>query len=316
MDLNYDKVSQIVVIGSINTDMVVSADKLPRPGETVLGEEFLMTAGGKGANQAVAAARLGARVAMVGSLGLDLFGDAARANLLAETIDCHHVNQNSETSSGVALISVDKRGENHIVVAPGANSTLSERDIESALASIPDQCVILIQLEIPMTTVAHAVRLAAAKHCRIILDPAPAQPLGTDLLDHVYLITPNQTEAEVLTGIEVRDAHSALTAAKALLQQGTETVALTLGAEGVLLASQKQHEVIPAPTVQSVDTTAAGDCFNGALAAALAKGWELREAARYACHAAAISVTRKGAQSSMPRADELNQDKINQDEVH
>ena len=280
--------------------MVVATDQLPRPGETVLGNDFLMTGGGKGANQAVAAARLGATVFMVASLGQDLFGDAASASLLAETIDCRHVNQNSNKASGVALISVDNNGENQIVVAPGANNALSEQDVAIALASLPDHALVLIQLEIPMATVNHAVKIAARKKCRIILDPAPAQALDDTMLKQLYLITPNQSEAEVLTGIEVIDVDSALAAARSLLQRGPEHVALTMGAEGVLLVNQSHHQLIPAPSVQAVDTTAAGDCFNGAVAFALSTGSELSDAVRFGCQAAAMAVTRRGAQSSMP----------------
>lgn len=304
--MNYKNRTPIVVIGSINTDMIVSADSLPRPGETVLGDSFLMTGGGKGANQAVAAARLGGEVMLVGSLGRDLFGDAAKASLLAETIDCHHLHQDSVKASGVALISVDSQGENQIVVAPGANSTLSEQHIDKALAAVPEHAVVLLQLEIPLATVAHAIKLAAANNCRIILDPAPAQSLADEILNELFLITPNQTEAEVLTGITVRDEESALQAARSLLDRGPENVAVTMGANGVLLASKENHQKIPAQPVQPVDSTAAGDCFNGAVAYALSNGNDLVQAVRFACRAAAVSVTRKGAQNSMPRSNELN----------
>ncbi len=297
----------IYVIGSINTDMVAMTDHLPTPGETVMGGEFMMTAGGKGANQAVAAARLDGDVTMVGRLGADIFGDQSVARLKAEKINCDFISRDSAAASGVALISVDGEGENHIVVAPGANNTLHIDTIDTALSSLPENAIVLMQLEIPIETVAHVISFAKDSNRKVILDPAPARELPENFLDGLFLITPNETEATHLSGIEVIDQNSAKAAAKKLLQTGVKNVAITMGTDGVLLASGDDNlQLIASPTVNAVDTTAAGDCFNGALSVALANGLELEEGINKACHAASISVTRKGAQDSMPFSNEVN----------
>ncbi|HIF06551.1 MAG TPA: ribokinase [Gemmatimonadetes bacterium] len=296
----------IYVIGSINTDMIVKADKLPSPGETVMGGDFLMTAGGKGGNQAVAVARHGARVAMVANLGTDIFGDQAISRLQTEGIDCANVGRDADQPSGVALISVDASGENHIVVAPGANDTLTEKQVEEALESMPAASIVLLQLEIPLAAVARGISLAQAKGCRVILDPAPARALPKEMLGGLYLLTPNETEAEILTGLAVDDPGSATQAATQLLAVGVRNVAITLGAQGVLLANDQGSELIGTPAVTALDTTAAGDCFNGSLAVALGRGDDLRDAMAFACKAAAISVTRMGAQDSMPYSHEID----------
>ena len=297
----------IYVIGSINTDMVAMTDHLPTPGETVMGGEFMMTAGGKGANQAVAAARLDGDVTMVGRLGADIFGDQSVARLEAEKINCDFISRDSAAASGVALISVDGEGENHIVVAPGANNTLHIDTIDTALSSLPENAIVLMQLEIPIETVAHVISFAKDSNRKVILDPAPARELPENFLDGLFLITPNETEATHLSGIEVIDQNSAKAAAKKLLQTGVQNVAITMGADGVLLASGDENlQLIASPTVNAVDTTAAGDCFNGALSVSLANGLELEEGINKACHAASISVTRKGAQDSMPFSNEVN----------
>lgn len=295
----------IWVIGSINTDMVVKASALPSPGQTLLGGEFFMNLGGKGANQAVAAARLGAHVSLLGSLGQDIFGDDAIARLISETVDCSHVSRSKTLPSGVALISVDSAGENQITVAPGANQLVSEQQVDLAFSSIVSGSIILLQLEIPLAIAAHSIELARAHNCCVILDPAPAQKLSKQMLQDLYLLTPNESEAETLTGIQVSSTESAEYAAKSLLNMGVLNVALTMGSKGVLLANSKGCELIPARLVQAIDTTAAGDCFNGALAAALTNKKTLREAIHFACAAASISVTRMGAQDSMPRQHEL-----------
>ena len=296
----------IWVIGSINTDMVVKAGKLPSPGATVLGGEFLMNPGGKGANQAVAAARLGSAVAMVGCVGRDVFGDEAIAGLKDELIDCSHVFRDENRASGVALISVDEKGENHIVVAPGANSSLSLRQVEQSFNHVPDNSLVMLQLEIPLNTVSHVLTLARQKNCKIILDPAPARELPDTVFQDLFLITPNQSEAAMLTGIDIEDSNGAKTAAHRLLEMGAKNVALTLGGQGVIMASPQGIEVIAAPTVSALDSTAAGDCFNGALATALVKGATLSKAIEFACYAASIAVTRLGAQNAMPREHELS----------
>ncbi len=295
----------IIVIGSINTDMVVRTEVLPRLGQTVLGGNFLMASGGKGANQAVAAARLGGLVSMVGNVGADSFGEQSKRRLQAEGIDCRFVTEDSHDPSGVALISVDAAGENHIVVAPGANYSLTSSHIDTALASLNAASLLLLQLEIPLECVIHAAEKAKRDGCKVILDPAPAQVLPSVLLQGVFLLTPNLTEAESLTGMEISGVDDAKIAAGKLVASGVKNVALTMGDAGVLLANSDGCEIIPAPLIQAVDTTAAGDCFNGALAAALARNEPLLDAAVFACSAAAISVTRTGAQESMPTWQEL-----------
>ncbi len=297
----------IYVIGSINTDMVAMTEQLPTPGETVMGGEFMMTAGGKGANQAVAAARLGGNVTMVARLGTDVFGDQSVARLQAEEINCDFISRDSKAASGVALISVDAKGENHIVVAPGANNTLHADIIDKALSDLPENAIVLLQLEIPIDTVAHVISATRDSDSKVILDPAPARELPENFLDGLYLITPNETEATHLSGVEVTDQESAKTAAKKLLQTGAQNVAITMGADGVLLASTDGNiQFIASPTVRAIDTTAAGDCFNGALSVSIANGLSLEEGIKRACHAASISVTRQGAQNSMPFSDEVD----------
>lgn len=303
--MNDEAVSEICVIGSINTDMVITANSLPTSGKTVLGGDFHMNSGGKGANQAVAVARHGAHVSMIASLGEDLFGDVAIARLQAESIDCSYVSRDSQQTSGVALICVDANGENQIVVAPGANSSLSTNHVSIALSALPSASLVLLQLEIPLTTVKHAIALAKEKKCRVILDPAPAQELPPEVLHELFIITPNESEAEILTGITISNTSTAKQAVDALLKTGVLNVALTLGSEGVLLGNAHSIELITAPRVSAVDSTAAGDCFNGALAVALSRGSSLVDAAAFACRAASISVTRRGAQDAMPRAHEV-----------
>ena len=296
----------IYVIGSINTDMVVKTDSLPQPGQTVLGGEFIMTAGGKGANQAVAASRLGGNVSMVGCVGLDVFGDEALTKLKSEKISCDFVSRDQATPSGVALISVDGAGENHIVVAPGANNCLEEQSVAAALIAAPPTSMILAQLETPLATVAHTLLLAKEKGCKVVLDPAPAQELPQKFFQDLYLITPNETEAEILTGIKVDGEETALAAAKVLLARGALNVAITMGKNGVLLANTSKSEIFLAPQTSALDTTAAGDCFNGAVAAALAQGNTLAYAVDFGCQCASISVTRMGAQESLPTLNEVS----------
>ncbi len=300
------KQNPIFVIGSINTDMVAMTKNLPAPGETVMGGEFMMTAGGKGANQAVSAARLGGEVTMVGRLGEDIFGDQSIACLKRESINCDFIARDPIAASGVALISVDDKGENHIVVAPGANNQLDQKKVRAALDSMPDNAIILLQLEIPLDTVAYIVEAARGTSRKVILDPAPAPTYPLNFLNELYLITPNETEATKLTGIEVTDNKSAEVAAKKLMATGVKNVAITMGAKGVLLAQENTIKFIPSPKVKAIDTTAAGDCFNGALSVGIAIGLSLEEGIKRACHAASISVTRKGAQDSMPYIKEID----------
>ncbi len=295
----------IVVVGSSNTDMVIKSAKIPEPGETVLGGDFVMAAGGKGANQAVAAARLGADVVFVARVGKDLFGAQAIENFKAEGIRTDFVTQDDVTPSGVALILVDAAGENLISVAPGANAKLTTQDVIEASDAIASADALLLQLEVPVAVVERAVRIAENARVPVILNPAPAQQLPDSLLSGVSILTPNETEAELLTGVRVSDEESAQRAGRRLLGAGIRAVLVTRGSKGVLMITPTETQAIPAVPIKPVDTTAAGDAFNGALAVALGEGQELEAAVRFASAAGALAATRLGAQPSLPRRDEL-----------
>ncbi len=297
---------KIVVIGSSNTDMVVQSDHLPKPGETVLGGEFIMNPGGKGANQAVAAARLGGEVTFIARVGEDVFGKEAIKGFQSHGIDTTYTRIDKDSPSGVALIMVDEHGENSISVALGANSSMQKEDIDMAENALNEAKFVLIQLEIPLDVVEHAVRSATRKGLNVVLNPAPAQPLSDDLLSSLYMITPNETEAELLTGIKVDDEISARLAANALQGKGVDIVVITMGSLGAYVLSKELDELIPCPSVKAVDTTAAGDTFNGALVVGLAEGMHLMEAVEFANKAASYSVTIMGAQASTPSRDNLN----------
>ncbi len=296
---------KILVVGSSNTDMVIKTYKFPAPGETILGGRFLMNAGGKGANQAVAAARLGGVVAFVGKIGEDIFGKQAVQQLEDEGIDVGFVAVDPDNPSGVAMITVDRNAENSIVVAPGSNGTLSPSDFDKAMSKLDESDYVLMQLEIPIPTVEYIAEKATLKKKKVILNPAPAAVLSGELLQNLYLITPNETEAELLTGIKVTDEVSALKAATQLHEDGVESVIITMGAAGAFLLENGQAQLIKAPKVNAVDTTAAGDTFNGALIVALSEGKSVSEAIVFANKAASISVTRIGAQSSVPYRREI-----------
>jgi ribokinase len=298
--------STIVVIGSSNTDMVVRTATLPRPGETLLGGEFMTAAGGKGANQAVAARRAGGHVAYIARIGTDMFGQQSLTGWEKEGIDVTHVTQDPKAPSGVALIFVSQKGENSIAVAGGANNKLSPSLIKNAAPLIRSASTVLMQLETPLETIQAAAQIAAKAGVRVILNPAPAQPLPADLLRLVDVLTPNETEAELLTGIRIRNEKDALKAAASLQQARAKNVIITLGSKGALVAAAgAKPQFIPAFKVTPVDTTAAGDTFNGALAVALGEGRELVDAASFASAAAAISITRIGAQPSAPKRKEI-----------
>lgn len=294
-----------MVIGSTNTDMVIKAKKFPVPGETILGEQFLMNPGGKGANQAVAASRLGGIVSFLGKIGDDIFGHQAKQLLQDEGIDVGYICVDPEKPSGIALITVNQEGENMIAVAPGANGVLSPADIEPALSFLDETELVLLQLEIPLETVLYASEAAARKGKKVILNPAPATDLQDKLLKNLYMITPNETEAEILTGVQVKEEESALRAAIKLKEKGIEVVVITMGANGAFILSDEYTGMVNAPKVKAVDTTAAGDTFNGALVVALSEGKPLLQAVEFACKAASVSVTRNGAQASAPYKEEL-----------
>jgi ribokinase len=296
---------RILVIGSSNTDMIMTLDRIPRPGETILGAEFVTAAGGKGANQAVAAARAGGDVRFVARVGRDMFGEQAVARFVEEGINVEHVVRDHTAPSGVALIFLAADGENSIAVAGGANGRLSPADVKKAARAMAGARAVLMQLETPLKTVQAAAEIAARAKVPVLLNPAPARPLPAKLLKLVSILTPNETESELLTGIAVTDKDSAARAAEKLLATGVETVILTLGARGVFVATASTRELVPGFQVKAVDTTGAGDVFNGALAVALGEGRPLLEAVRFANAAAAISVTRLGAQPSAPKRAEI-----------
>ena len=265
-----------------------------------------MNPGGKGANQAVAAARLGGRVTFIARVGADLFGSQALQQFQKENIDTRFITQDQEHPSGVALIGVDRQGENIIIVAPGSNRQLNVKDVANAFESIAEESIILIQLEIPQETVEFAILSGKKKNCDVILNPAPVQPVDDNALRNLSIITPNEMEAEMLTGIRITDLNSAAQAAQQLHQAGVPNVIITLGSKGAFVSTGSNGKLIAAPKVTAVDTTAGGDCFNGALAVALAEGMKVEEAVSFACQAASLSVTRMGAQSSMPYRKEVN----------
>ncbi|NLC58735.1 MAG: ribokinase [Armatimonadetes bacterium] len=296
----------IVVVGSIHTDLVITTERLPTPGETRIGGEFHTFPGGKGANQAVAAARLGGEVWMVGRVGADLYGRFQRESLGAAGVHTDFVTTDADAASGVALIMVERGGNNTIVVAPGASGRCAPEDVDRAAAVIAGADALLLQLEIPLETVEYAARLAAQHGVRVILDPAPAQPLPPALLEMVHLVTPNETEAALLCGFDPGERHEPAELAARIQQRVRGPVLITLGAQGVLAMVDGQTLQVPAVPVEAVDATAAGDTFSGALAVALTEGRNLADAIRWANHAAALAVTRLGAQSAVPTRREVD----------
>lgn len=295
----------ILVAGSSNTDLVVNVNSIPKPGQTVLGNGFFVNPGGKGANQAVGAARLGKDVAFCCMTGNDDYGKSARELFIKEGVDTSYVFSTSEHHSGVALIAVDNKGENSIAVASGANMDLKPSDIDK-IGSLSKYGIVLCQLEIPLQTVEYLASKAAREGAKFVLNPAPACKLPSSILSSVDILTPNETEAEIISGIPVKDTESAALAAKAILDMGVKNVIVTLGSKGALYCSAEERLLVPAFKVDAVDTTAAGDIFNGALCVALAEGIEMAGAIRFANAASSIAVTRMGAQSSAPFREEVD----------
>lgn len=295
----------LVVIGSSNMDLVISLPRIPSVGETILGGKSSMVFGGKGANQAVAAARTGGRVLFITKLGDDIFGDNIKSHFNTEGLASDSILTDAHEPTGIAQIFVSAKGENSIAVAPGANMNLLPSDIQPFENLIKTAKVVLMQLEIPLETVAFITNLAADNNVKVILNPAPAQELGSDLLQKLWLLTPNESEAELLTGIKVVDLESAQQAGAFLLQQGVQNALITLGENGSLLCNENGAKHFKAFKANAVDTTAAGDVFNGALAVAITQNKSFEEAIPFGSAAAAISVSRKGAQTSIPHLNEV-----------
>lgn len=297
----------ILVVGSINMDLVIKAKAIPKPGETISGGTFYKAYGGKGANQAVTVARLGERCYFVGRVGKDIFGKELKENLIKNSVNIDYLVEDEENPTGVAFIMVDSDGENSIIVAPGANRFLTQDDVERSLPIMSKASVLLTQLEIPVETASYTLKLAKDHNITTILNPAPAREIEPDILSLVDIITPNESELKILTGIEPQDKEDVLKAGKKLLQYGVKTVIVTLGAKGAMIIDNNLELHIPAIKVSAVDTTGAGDVFNGALAVRLAHQDPIEKAVRYAVISAGISVTRRGAQTSIPTLEEVNQ---------
>lgn len=296
---------KIVVVGSTNTDMVVKSTRLPIPGETILGGAFMMNQGGKGANQAVAVARLMGDVTFIAKTGNDVFGQKTIEIFKAENISSEYIFTDTTLPSGVAIIMVDDMGENSIVVASGANSSLDTQDIIKAKDVIENAEILLMQLEIPMETVEFAAKMASEKGVKVILNPAPAAFLSNDLLKYLYAIIPNESEAEMLSGIKVTDWATAKLAADAISSKGIGIVVITLGSKGTFIKENDKYYEIPVQKVKAVDTTAAGDTFCGAFCVGISEGLSIKDAAIMANKAAGITVTREGAQAAIPYRSEI-----------
>jgi ribokinase len=301
----HEKMSKkIVVVGSTNVDLIIKGEKIPKQGETVLGGTFYKAAGGKGANQAVAASRAGGEVTFISCVGNE-YGEESIKGFRNDRINVDYIKIDSDVATGIALIMVDKNGENSISVASGANLSLTVSDIQKTQQIIREADVLLMQLESPIEVVEEAAKIAASAGVRIILNPAPAQSLSDELLKHITILTPNESETELLTGMEVKNEDDAIKAASLLLEKGIEVVIITIGSKGALMATKDETKIISGHKVEAKDSTAAGDVFNGALAIAISENKSMDEAIQFANAAAAVSVTRMGAQPSAPRREEI-----------
>jgi ribokinase len=297
----------IVVVGSLNMDLVVEVPKIPQPGETVLGKNFATFPGGKGANQAVAAARLGAKVSLIGRVGQDAFGDQLLTSAQADGINVSHVGRDDSAATGVAMITVDEEGQNSIAVASGANFRLTADQVREAWAKLDDVDILVMPLETPIETIAVAAELARQSGVTVVLNPAPARPLPDEILASVDVLVPNEPETEQLTGMTISTVDDSQAAARQLLTLGVGNVVLTLGRQGALAleGDKDQFALIPACQVDVVDTTAAGDAFVGGIAVGLGEGKSLVDSVRFANAVGALAVTKLGAQPSMPTRDEV-----------
>ena len=292
--------SDIVVLGSLNMDLIVRTERIPRPGETVHGFGFSMVPGGKGANQAAAAARLGADVTMLGRVGQDAFGDAMLDNMMMQGVETGYILRDRREPSGIALIQIQEDGDNSIVVAPGANGRVSIDDVDRATELIWGASFLVVQFEVPLPVVRHAIGVAASKGVPVVLNPAPAYSVDSGFLEGVTFLVVNETEAETLTGLAVSDLSGARAAGIELQAMGVPVVIVTLGGEGALLVAEGKPLHVPARKVKVVDTTAAGDAFIGGLVASLDRGLDLPDAVRYATCAGSLATTVLGAQTSLP----------------
>ncbi|KGF41714.1 ribokinase [Prevotella denticola DNF00960] len=297
----------IVIVGSANTDMVISTDHFPLPGETLMGKNFMINYGGKGANQAVAAARMGGQTVFIGKVGDDNFGNSIITNLISEGININHLHRTQESPTGVALITTVPSGENSIIVNAGANGQLKAEDIQSSEDVIAQAGIVLMQLETPVATLIEAARLGKKHGAFTILNPAPAPvtPLPQELLENIDLLIPNETETCSISGVEIKDEDTAMQAINTIQKMGVKNIIITVGSKGAIAKMDKKLITVPAFKVKAIDTTAAGDTFCGALSVALSEGKDIEAAIRFGNKASSISVTRKGAQLSIPHRDEL-----------
>ena len=298
---------KVVVVGSFNMDLVIKTERRPQKGETLIGEEFGMFIGGKGANQAIAASRLGANVTMIGRLGTDLFGDTFLSEFAKENIDTSFVVRDAVVGTGIASPVIDADGDNSIIIVPRANMRLGVEDVERASSKIADADVLLLQLEVPIEPSHRAAEIARANGVVVILNPAPALELPDSFLSVIDILVPNEVETEFLSKVTVADDEGARLAAQVLFEKGISTVVLTLGNRGALLLAGRQSKLAPAYSVKVVDTTAAGDAFCGALATALASGEKIEDAVAFANATGALAVTVLGAAPSMPTAEQVRE---------